>query len=164
MEIPTPAGFDAVTSSDVTSPPVITGPGSAVALVGLTSATQNATVALVTSDAGRTWTISASLPADESAMPFEVFSTGAWVAVFAPDGTSTSSLLESDNGGRTWSPIGAVGIPTNGAIRSFRWLDPRHAWALVDAMSDATPPEQMPGQLYATSDGGATWSDITPAQ
>ena len=162
--IPVPAGFGAVTSADVNRLPVITGPESAVALVGLTSATKSATEALVTTDAGRTWAISASLPADESAIPFAVLSTGRWVAAFAPDGVSMPTLMESLDGWRTWSPVGAVGIPTNGAIHSFTWADSSHGWALVDTYSDASQPEDVPGQLYATSDGGATWSDITPSQ
>jgi photosystem II stability/assembly factor-like uncharacterized protein len=58
------------------------------------------------------------------------------------------TLYHSNNSGQTWSPTPVVHISVSRAVLV---LDPNHVWA-TDTKS---------GQLYATSDGGMNWTQIT---
>jgi photosystem II stability/assembly factor-like uncharacterized protein len=80
----------------------------------------------------------------------------------SPDAAQLVVYRTSD-GGRSWSSA-AVGRPSGAeadavaAAASFDFLDPRHGWLSTSLASSAAFSR---GELFATSDGGATWSALT---
>ncbi len=71
--------------------------------------------------------------------------------VYPPSNGPGSGLWRTDDGGDTWKPV-AGGFPAAGLGRvgvAIAPSDPRRVYALVDAKE---------GGLYASADGGATWT------
>jgi photosystem II stability/assembly factor-like uncharacterized protein len=82
---------------------------------------------LVTSDAGASWSLAATIPlsvTEGNAVPVAFMSSSDWVLL--PDG---GTLLRTTDAGRTWASSSAAGLP--GAPDSLLMADARHGWALV---------------------------------
>jgi photosystem II stability/assembly factor-like uncharacterized protein len=89
-----------------------------------------------TSDGGADWTQAARYP-KQYPPPVMAFTSSrdGWAA-------NGSSLLETSDGGRTWSRLTWAT-----SAEDLGFIDPQHGWVLAD------------GTLWITSDGGATWSN-----
>ena len=62
-----------------------------------------------------------------------------------------SSILRTDNGGKTWERVEA---PTNLSLTSITWMDRQRAFVCTGDFTRATPSD---GSLLSTEDAGKTW-------
>ncbi len=93
-----------------------------------------------TADAGRTWTVASTLPANGDTQ-IAFLDRQRWITV-GPTVQSTA------DGGRTWRKLTSAGP---GAVSYLRFADPTTGWV------------QTGSTLMATSDGGRTWFALMPA-
>ena len=112
-----------------------------------------------TTDGGATWNAITTAPAPQNANEFtyvgikEVVGDNIWL------GTSTGRILHSTDRGVTWnayiSPaLDFGGVITEGSTASFAFSDANNGIMITDD-SDVY-------NMYVTTDGGATWTDIVP--
>jgi len=102
-----------------------------------------------TTDGGQTWTFQNAVQ-DGRAVNFHSID-GGWVA-------AGTTLLQTMDGGATWTPVAGAGIPPGEAILEVDFVDDQHGWVI------ATPDEStlVPLKLYRTTDSGANWSQLLP--
>jgi photosystem II stability/assembly factor-like uncharacterized protein len=125
-----------------------------------------------TEDGGKTWTKvlyrdpdtgAVSLAADPAA-PDVVYASlwqvrrHPWLDYFQPPTGAGSSVHRSSDGGRTWTPVGANGLPRGPLGRIELMVAPGTAAKRVFAAIDGG---SAPG-LYRSDDGGAAWALINP--
>jgi photosystem II stability/assembly factor-like uncharacterized protein len=111
------------------------------------------------SDAGSSWMIASTPPTGVSAISF--LDQQRWI------GFNGSEVVRTVDGGRTWARSPAVGLP--GAPESFlvadaKMADAQHGWVLVRmnvCLSFKSNCSSRTG-LYATVDGGSTWTQLWP--
>ncbi|HEX6122438.1 MAG TPA: YCF48-related protein [Ktedonobacterales bacterium] len=150
--------------SPVPTQPTVAGvavPG-AVGVVAVSEG-QHANTLLLTTDGGAHWravTLSDGLQCDSVAATFLDANNG-WAAC----GRSSPSpvlLLHTADGGQSWQSTEMQMTISNagpdGTVSIF-FLDARHGWVLARASSGSS--STVAGYLYATTDGGATWTEYT---
>jgi photosystem II stability/assembly factor-like uncharacterized protein len=123
---------------------------------------------LHSADAGQTWDLfptSGPVVPGAGAMSFVDTSTG-WAVGAAPDPNGTTGglgrnrLLQTSDGGRTWT---ADPIPCGSDwqdLVSVRFVDPRHGWAVCTGGGSGM---MAPTQVLETLDGGASWTTRSSA-
>jgi photosystem II stability/assembly factor-like uncharacterized protein len=93
-----------------------------------------------------------------------VSATQGWAAGWAScaEGTCATVATTSD-GGRSWERTGSPALPDpagGGLPLHVRFADPEHGWIWIDQ-----PGASSPSLLYATADGGQTWTpEANPAR
>ena len=108
--------------------------------------TANVTRVYRTADAGATWSWISHVPG--TAAPFvSIVDQQHWLAL---EGTTVVSTV---NGGTTWATITAS--PPTPSLAGAQFLDPRSGWAIWTGTSGES-------QLYATTNGGASWLLLRP--
>ncbi len=155
IQLPPPPGHETGGFPEVYNAPLVTGPASAILVVGYGSPVQGVTDLLATDDAGRTWRRTATLAGENPFLPIAAFDELHWLA--SKDGSDPWFATSSD-AGRTWSPLANSGLPPTGAIEQLTFTDPEHGWALLSTSTPDRSDLNVPGQLYGTSDGGLTWA------
>ncbi len=107
-----------------------------------------------TSDAGSSWTQVAALPSGVSTVAF--LDARRWIG---SDGTGMVVTLD---GGGTWDRSSADGLP--GTLVLLQMADPHFGWALVwmGVCLDFKSNCSSRTGLYATADGGSTWTQLWP--
>lgn len=107
-----------------------------------------------TSDAGSSWTLVASLPSGASAVAF--LDAQRWI------GADGAGMVVTLDGGETWVRSSAVGLP--GAPELLQMADSQHGWAQVgmNVCLDFKSNCSSRTGLYATVDGGSTWTQLWP--
>lgn len=110
----------------------------------------------VTSDGGRAWNVvtpvrARALLANGEALLYAASARRAWIAVNHGDGKSTVVFGTSD-GGLTWTESNTV-VGYQAVAMDFAGAD--HGWLLE---SQGAAMGQDPVRVYATADGGVTWS------
>jgi photosystem II stability/assembly factor-like uncharacterized protein len=107
-----------------------------------------------TLDAGSSWTPVAALPSGVSTVAF--LDAQRWI------GSDGTGMVTTHDGGVTWVRSSAVGLP--GAPVLLQMADSQFGWALV-AMGvclDFKSNCSSRTGLYATVDGGSTWTQLWP--
>ena len=100
-----------------------------------------------TVDAGATWTPAAMPGAQLKAVPLSLDFTDAlhgWVVAEPVEG-GQSVVLRTTDGGQTWTSVGEGVFTGNHFLSSVDFVDAEHGWVGGD-------------RIFATSDGGATWT------
>jgi photosystem II stability/assembly factor-like uncharacterized protein len=102
-----------------------------------------------TGDSGQTWT-------------YQNFSNNLRGLVFTSPETawavSKTALLRGTESGVVWFVPSMTGIPEGAFFLEIDFVDENHGWVLTTP-SDET---REPVRLYRTSDGGETWTSLTP--
>ncbi|OLN28952.1 WD40/YVTN/BNR-like repeat-containing protein [Desulfosporosinus metallidurans] len=85
-----------------------------------------------------------------------------WVATSTEDGSKGSKIIvfRTNNGGQSWQSA-PVSVENNGAERfprSLNFIDSERGWLMIEPDHGMN---SSPGQLFATTDSGATWSKIS---
>jgi photosystem II stability/assembly factor-like uncharacterized protein len=108
---------------------------------------------LVTEDGGATWR-QLPPPAEESLRDiFFADESNGWLVCernlhpLRQDTEPRSYLLRTTDGGRSWSRVAPAASGAEGRLVGLRFADVLHGWAFGEL-----------GTLYATRDGGATWT------
>jgi photosystem II stability/assembly factor-like uncharacterized protein len=123
---------------------------------------------LHSADAGQTWDLfptSGPVVPGAGAMSFVDASTG-WAVGAAPDPNGTTGglghnrLLQTSDGGRTWTAGPVPCGPDWQDLMSVQFVDARHGWAVCTGGGSGT---MAPTQVLETLDGGATWSTRSSA-
>jgi photosystem II stability/assembly factor-like uncharacterized protein len=132
------------------------GDGALLAGSGTEAGLTDATV-MRTADGGASWSPVAGFRLSSAEQDPRVALVGPedWLAMPGP-----STRLWTGDSGRTWSRGASVGLP--GAPRTLQLADPTHGWALVDlgGCTGTGGDCQARTGLYATADGGASWSAL----
>lgn len=82
-----------------------------------------------------------------------------WTGAVGGFGTQAVRIFRTTDGGTTWgSSEVTVGQPLD---ISFDFVDPQHGWLVV--ATGTTSGFARFGQLFQTTDGGATWNALPPA-
>lgn len=111
-------------------------------------------------DAGRTWAIAGTPSADESTtaryglplgLPLAVMDENHWLTSTWSYDDKAALLFESSDAGLTWKQATYTGL--TGEIKDFDFLNASDGWA-------ATNTTDTVAALWATTDGGATWTRI----
>jgi photosystem II stability/assembly factor-like uncharacterized protein len=115
---------------------------------------------LVTADGGSTWSLAATIPlappmSNDIVVAF--VSRSEWTLV--PD---ADTVMHTIDGGRTWTASPSVGLP--GSPTELFMTDAERGWALVQLNVCLTFKSDCHSRTapYATTDGGASWSALTP--
>ncbi len=118
-----------------------------------------------TSDGGRRWVETAASGAGmgHAPLPYAGDATGLFLAsrgYLAVDGVG---LLRSGDGGKTWQPVAARGLPQGplSNFASFGILPGGFGWA-VGAQSHAATSEAYTFLLFETEDAGLRWRAVYP--
>ena len=72
-------------------------------------------------------------------------------------GMTSSNVLRTEDGGTTWLDVSPAGVTDIGFGAVGYFFDTSHGWL---AISNPMDPAE-PGQLFRTSDGGASWDEST---
>jgi photosystem II stability/assembly factor-like uncharacterized protein len=92
---------------------------------------------------------------------FFLDSTHGWIGAGTWDPDGLTLLLRTQDGGKTWTQLAFVRSAydelTSAAPSSLQFLDPKHGWFLWRKEGSAAVNF---GLLLATSDGGATWTEL----
>jgi photosystem II stability/assembly factor-like uncharacterized protein len=70
-------------------------------------------------------------------------------------GVTSQYVLRTEDGGATWTNVTPAGITDFGYSPTSYFLDVSHGWVVLPDPSDPT----LPGQLFRTTDGGASWQE-----
>jgi hypothetical protein len=83
-----------------------------------------------------------------------------WAPCMSPhQWTTCPAVIRSRDGGHTWAGVPA---PGNAAYYGdIRFATAKDGWVLVRQTITATDPNQQAGVLYATHDGGSTWTQVS---
>jgi photosystem II stability/assembly factor-like uncharacterized protein len=115
---------------------------------------------LVTADGGGTWSLAATIPlappmGNDIVVAF--VSRSEWTLV--PD---ADTVMHTIDGGRTWTASPSVGLP--GSPTELFMTDAERGWALVQLNVCLTFKSDCHSRTapYATTDGGASWSALSP--
>ena len=98
---------------------------------------------------GQTWTYQNAIQEGE-VVDFTSVNEG-WLA-------SSTGLHHTTDGGATWSPVTASGIPAGEYFLNMDFVDSHHGWVL-------TTPDDFtwdPMRFFHTEDGGETWVQLPP--
>lgn len=119
---------------------------------------------LYTADSGTTWA-AASYPSGLGAFGATSCATATdCLGTFAGSAGQSTDVLSSIDGGRSWSPLPASGLP-GGVVLSTACPTTQQCWAagLTDAQASGnaiTVPDSAAGLIASTSDGGQTWQTV----
>jgi photosystem II stability/assembly factor-like uncharacterized protein len=130
--------------------------------VGFLSATTASGPLLAeTTDAAATWRRLA-VPATVTALRFIDQRVG-WAAAYAGPNAETGLVLRTVDGGATWQQALAFtsGHPGDGPVRQLEATDADHAWILATGPPPCSA--SCPLLLRRTTDGGTTWTTLTPS-
>jgi photosystem II stability/assembly factor-like uncharacterized protein len=105
----------------------------------------------VTHDGGSSFTPVLPSLAPESSLPAQALDAKTWVA--AGTRLDRSAILWTEDAGQTWRKVGAISGEGVGAIR---FVDRQHGWAVGSHWAGSSSAQT----LYATLDGGATWTAV----
>jgi hypothetical protein len=103
-----------------------------------------------TTDGGATWTVQTPATSAQPTSIFFVDAQNGWVLAYG------SEIHRTTNGGTTWTYLATV--PPYYAYEILM-QDPLHGWILVGNVFASAPGEDGRGFIYATSDGGNSWSE-----
>ncbi len=127
-------------------------------LVSMGPADASAYSILASGDGGLSWTVAGTAVGLPPNGP-KVAAAGEdrWVAVDSPN---FPAVLASDDGGATWTS--ASDQVLSGAAASVQFVNQSDGWMLaVDTACTSSPTCSTPASaIYATKDGGATWTQI----
>ena len=127
---------------------------SGLVAIGFQLDTSSVTRVYRTSDAGSSWTLATTPPPGVGAISF--LDPQRWIAVIG------TQLARTGDGGRTWAYSPVTGLPSNPG--SLRMTDAQHGSALVGVYVCLTFKSNCSSRtgLYATADGGSTWTELLP--
>ncbi|HEY1421761.1 MAG TPA: hypothetical protein VGG90_13765 [Candidatus Dormibacteraeota bacterium] len=136
------------------------------ALVDLYGTKSPSAVTLSTSDGGQTWKVLPKFPnAGYVFVTDHVDANNFWAIVSAPDwnkGQPTrDSLYRSSDGGASWTLV-AASLPFGYPVDAIAFGDATHGLVTQPANSTTGGPIGPGTEMLTTSDGGHTWTDITP--
>jgi len=123
---------------------------------------------LHSADAGQTWDLfptSGPVVPGAGAMSFVDASTG-WAVGAAPDPNGTTGgmghnrLLQTSDGGRTWTAGPIPCGPDWPDLVTVTFVDRQHGWAVCTGAGSGT---MAPTQVLETMDGGASWTTRSSA-
>jgi hypothetical protein len=136
-----------------------------------------AIVSVVSSDGGRTWSISGTVSLATNDYQLAEMSEGHWLAlstaVSLGSTAENATGMVTDDAGVTWKPIAPLGLPAQPSSLAF--VSATDGWAaagsLVCDSAVAVPSASFgenakmacamgPMSVYATTDGGATWKTV----
>jgi photosystem II stability/assembly factor-like uncharacterized protein len=115
---------------------------------------------VVSGDAGRTWAMAGTPSTDEATteryglplgVPLTAMDENRWLTAPLTDDNGTSRFFESSDAGLTWKQVAHSGI--SGEVSNFNFLNASDGWAATDTY-------ETTAALWATTDGGATWTRI----
>jgi photosystem II stability/assembly factor-like uncharacterized protein len=127
-------------------------------------------VFLATSDGGSNWQAVDSPAVDRFTVLTHVqFTDATHGFAFGGDGALHhgfgGNLLVTDDGGDTWTPRSLEahdpGVSLPDLISDVWFTDAQHGWAVGDRYDTATYRSRW-GAIWATKDGGRTWTDQSP--
>ena len=160
IAIPVPAGFSAEYSQFCVAPTFWDAKsGALVVTYGTESGGVYELGLLVTGDAGASWSLAATVPltpAQGNVGAVAFMGPADW-AMAGPD-----TMARTADAGRTWTSTASTGLP--GAPGAPLMSDAEHGWVLVPmsvCLGFKTDCSSRTG-LYATVDGGATWTALWP--
>jgi photosystem II stability/assembly factor-like uncharacterized protein len=115
-------------------------------VAGEDDSTGGGAVIFKTIDGGQTWTREDLPSGMDTISGLQFLDQNVGWAVGSQDARGVAWLLHTTDGGVTWTRLGR--LPFFGAPTPIRFLDDQHGW--------------IGGQgVWATSDGGATWSEVS---
>jgi photosystem II stability/assembly factor-like uncharacterized protein len=135
---------------------------SGVGLLDATVASSGTTAILKTDDDGATWTQTTSVdlpPIESGVAPITLATSSEWV-LFAPD---ASEIIQLDSSGTATGTVTPSGLPADSSVLEVSFSDPSDGWAVVAASTcpDSKSSCTTSQALYATADGGQSWSRLT---
>jgi photosystem II stability/assembly factor-like uncharacterized protein len=122
---------------------------------GPSTSCRSALYALLSFDAGRSWTGSRSIPSDimgPGAGPLQLGSAKDWWSVAVPH------LWVTNDAGLVWRSIGLF-VPGDRKLLQFQFVSPEDGWALAGQV-DPTEPYARNVVLLRTTDGGVIWTQV----
>lgn len=101
-----------------------------------------------TTDGGAVWTPQVTLPANAIVTGIDISTPqSGWAVGYAPAGAGWDPfVLRSGDAGSTWSDYDETGLTAAGALAGVEFVDAEHGWVWGY------------GGLWATADGGSTWT------
>jgi photosystem II stability/assembly factor-like uncharacterized protein len=124
-------------------------------VVGATAGQNSRALILHTADGGATWTRQAAPLLDELGGVDFVDAMNGWVVSDSADSRGRA-LYRTSDGGATWVPqrphAGIIGLD------AVDFLDPTTGWVTGPYESGSAVSGLVPGAVFRTSDGGATWN------
>jgi photosystem II stability/assembly factor-like uncharacterized protein len=109
------------------------------------------TLVFGTNDGGRSWSRLSALPT-ALAVPIAFTSPSHWLAT---EQGLPAALDATDDGGTTWHPLEASGLPA-GSLERLQMLDPTGGIGVLLTQGKSG----MPSVLVRTDDGGRTWTTV----
>jgi photosystem II stability/assembly factor-like uncharacterized protein len=139
------------------------------------SGSNMATVSMVSSDGGLTWSISGDMSAAVNGYEFVALGEGHWLALSNdwnfPSTSGVASGLVTEDAGVTWQAIALSGLPS--MFTTLDFVSATDGWAAAgkpaceSQVSSSGTGENAgnacnigPESVFATTDGGATWKAI----
>jgi hypothetical protein len=117
-------------------------------------------VIVVSTDAGRTWSMAGTVSAGDATtrdyglplgMPIAVRDENNWLTAPIKLGNEPDPWFGTGDGGLTWTHVTYAGL--TGDIKDFDFLNASDGWAATDTYDTVAA-------LWSTKDGGATWTRI----
>lgn len=81
----------------------------------------------------------------------------AWVAIAPDNGTPSTQVYRTSDGGQTWQ---VSTVPATSQLGQLTFLDPQHGWLLAGIQAAAGPKAV---DVFRTTDGGTTWTRVSTA-
>jgi photosystem II stability/assembly factor-like uncharacterized protein len=114
-----------------------------------------------TADAGSSWAEATptNLDASELQGAFFLDKAHGWAASFGVSGDRPALIVhQTADGGKSWKESAVPVSPLSAGPVSLNFVDPLHGWAVVREESSSN---FRFGQLFRTTDGGATWTELS---